>query len=165
MNEQEYLDTYNGQSINELLELENKFEPYEIIYVLELALDNKKDSNKELSDSEMTVLAVQALNREVNNGGYQQFFYNSSVEYTPIISKSLKDIDCFKIADLTEKAIQCLGVKSMDFNAIEDRALSDDEEMESCFRELDNVFYESEEDIDGNTLKYVKENRQAFQIP
>ncbi|MEA3491576.1 MAG: DUF4375 domain-containing protein [Campylobacterota bacterium] len=77
MNEQEYLDTYNGQSINELLELENKFEPYEIIYVLELALDNKKDSDKKLSDSEMTVLAVQALDREVNNGGFQQFFYNS----------------------------------------------------------------------------------------
>lgn len=165
MGEQEYLESYNGQNIDELLELEKKYEAYEILFVLELALDKKKESEKELNKEEQTVLAVQGLEREVNNGGFKQFFYNSSVEFTPIIVNSLKDITCFITADLAHKAIQCLGIDTMEIDKIEDRALTDDDEMDLCFEKLDSIFYENEEDISGKLFKFIKENKNAFLIP
>jgi hypothetical protein len=38
-------------------------------------------------------MAVESLEREVNNGGYDQFFVNAA-EYTPVIADSLSAIGC-----------------------------------------------------------------------
>ena len=38
-----------------------------------------------LTDAEHDVLAIEALEREVNNGGYSQFFVNGSLEFVPTV--------------------------------------------------------------------------------
>ena len=47
---------------------------------------------------ERVVRAVEALEREVNNGGYSQFFINPPVESAPDIVAALRQIDCPKTA-------------------------------------------------------------------
>ena len=159
MNHKEYLESYDGQTIEELVALESKYEAYEIVFVLELALDKKLASGKELNETEQTVLAVQALDREVNNGGFRQFFYNSSVNYANIAVKSFQNIKSTEIAELVDKSIQCLGIDLSNIDLVIDRALSDeDEALEDCFNKLDNLFYESEEYITEKLLTFVKEN-------
>jgi len=44
----------------------------------------------------------------VNNGGYDQFFTNSSREFASTIVDSLQHIGCKKTADITQKAIKAL---------------------------------------------------------
>ena len=62
---------------------------------------------------EIIVLAVEALEREVNNGGYSQFFVNSSREFTPIIVHALLRIDCIKTVEITKDAIRAAGFEGL----------------------------------------------------
>jgi hypothetical protein len=164
MEEQDYLETYDGQSIDELIELSNKHEAYEINYVLEIALDKKRDAGKELTKEETVALAIQAVDREVNNGGFSQFFYNSSVEFAPIIVESLKEIGCPITAELANKAINYLNVDVLEPEIIEEALDPDDEVLEGKLNDLDSLFYDGEEDLSGKLLEYVKTNKLAFQI-
>jgi len=111
-----FLDEYAGQSVDELINLQETHRIDSLVLAFESALDCKKDSGKDMSEVEMIILAVEALEREVNNGGFSQFFYNSSVEYTPIIVDSLEAIGCTEIADLIKKAIDLLGLDSFGKN-------------------------------------------------
>jgi hypothetical protein len=54
-----------------------------------------------------------ALQREVNNGGYDQFFVNSSRKYAPKIVNALQRIGCDAVAAITADAIGARG-KSRD---------------------------------------------------
>ena len=164
MEEQESLETYNGESIDDLIELGSKYEAYEINYVLELALDKKRDAGKELTKEESIALAIQAVDREVNNGGFSQFFYNSSVEFAPIIVDSLKEISCPITAELANKAINYLNVDILEPEVIEEALDPDDEVLEEKLGDLDSLFYDGEEDLAGKLFEYVKTNKLAFQV-
>ncbi len=71
----------------------------------EQALEQKsvRAGRESLSIEETIVLAVEALEREVNNGGFSQFFVNSSCVYTPLIVDSLRRIVCPLSANITEE--------------------------------------------------------------
>ncbi len=47
-----------------------------------------------------------ALDREVNHGGYGQFFVNSSREYAPIIVEAPRHIGCPKTAVITQTVLK-----------------------------------------------------------
>jgi hypothetical protein len=57
-----------------------------------------------LTAEEYVVLAVEALEREVNNGGYCQFFFNTSS--APRIVDTLQRIGCPEAARLTKRALR-----------------------------------------------------------
>src|SRR6266404_3594696 len=82
-----WLDAYSGQTTSQLLGLEHEFRVASLILGFEQAIDQKaaREGNDHLTKEEFMVLAIEALEREVNNGGYRQFFINSSREYTPTI--------------------------------------------------------------------------------
>ena len=107
----QWLDGYTGQTLEELLALTNEYRIDSLVVALEQALDQKSTRVGEdsLSYEEITVLAIEALEREVNNGGYSQFFVNSSCVYTPIIVESLRRIACPVSANITERAIKAAG--------------------------------------------------------
>jgi hypothetical protein len=65
-----------------------------------------RTGQRALSQEERTVLAVRALDREVNNGGYYQFFCNSSKQFAPEIVQSLF---CRRTARITQRAISAVG--------------------------------------------------------
>ncbi|MGI9318380.1 MAG: DMP19 family protein, partial [bacterium] len=103
--------------------------------------------------------------REVGNGGYSQFFYNSSVEYAPIIVDSLRAIGCNEIADLTQKAIELLGVDSLDPEVIEERMDPDDDALEDALGELDDIYFNEVEDVPSYALfDYIKQNRKSIKL-
>jgi len=59
---------------------------------------------------ELMVLSVLALEREVSNGGYDQFFRNSSRRFAPMIVNHLVTIGCPAIADITQEALDSLDL-------------------------------------------------------
>src|ERR671913_562859 len=107
----EFLDKYSGQTTEELISLEREFRTDSIVLAFEQALGQKilKVETANLSTEEMVVLAIESLEREVNNGGYEQFFTSSSKEYASIIIYSLEKIGSEEGVKVTQKAIDTLN--------------------------------------------------------
>jgi len=160
-----FLDSYTGQSADELIALQKTHRIDSLVLAFESALDAKKESGQEVSGVELIILAVEALEREVGNGGYSQFFYSSSVEYVPIIVDSLRSIGCNEIADLTQEAIDLLGVESLDPEEIEERMDPDDEELEESLDKLDIIYLNEVNDVPGYALfDYIKTHRELIKL-
>ena len=154
-----FLDQYNGQTVDELIQLQETHRIDSIVLAFEAALDSRKDKGEKISEVELTILAVEAFDREVNNGGFSQFFYNSSVEYTPIIVQCLGTIGCNELATLAQKSINILNLTSLDPDSIEQRMDPDDDKLEEALGELDDIFYETQEAIAYALFEYIKSNR------
>jgi hypothetical protein len=118
----QWLDGYAGQSLEELLALDGKCRVDSLIVAMEQALEQKsaREGDDSLSYEEAIVLAVEALEREVNNGGYSQFFVNTSRVYTPIVVGALRRVNCPVTAVITETAMKAAG-----FHGLGPEALSE----------------------------------------
>jgi Domain of unknown function (DUF4375) len=105
-----WLERYSGESTDALISLENEYRLDSIVLAFEQALDQKaaRSGIESLTAEEYVVLAVEALEREVNNGGYCQFFFNTSS--APRIVDTLQRIGCPEAARLTKRAIDIVGV-------------------------------------------------------
>ncbi len=154
-----FLDAYGGQTTDELIALECGYRIDSLVLAFEAALDAKAENSK----PERVVLAVEAVEREVNNGGFTQFFVNSSLEYTKDIVEAFELIGCPATAILCAKAIELLGVDDLtDLDAIEQASyeVDDDEARLEQFNALDSEYYAGEEPIDVKLFEYIKRNRQ-----
>lgn len=159
-----FLEKYEDQSVDELIDLQNTHRIDSIVLAFESALDVRRDNGEDLTGVELVILAIEGLEREVDNGGFSQFFYNSSVEYAPVIVASLKKIRCYEMANLAQRAIDILAVDSLDPDTIEKRMDPDDEGLEQALDELDHIYYESEE-VPGYALfEYIKNNRESIKL-
>src|SRR5213592_1958422 len=107
MSEFQWLDGYSGETVDELIALEGKYRTDSLVLAFEQAMDQKaaRVGDCKLTDEERIILAIEAIEREVNNGGYGQFFVNSSREYALIIVNALRAIGCTKTAEITQKAL------------------------------------------------------------
>src|SRR5215472_14129753 len=110
-----WLDGYSGQTIDQLVALEGEYRIDSLVTAFHEALDQKaaRDGEESLSGEERVVLAIEALEREVNNGGFRQFFENSSQEYAPMIVQALERIGCARTAAITQEAIDALHLPEL----------------------------------------------------
>jgi len=90
------------------------------------------------------VLAVAALEREVNNGGYDQFFTNSSEEFASVIVDRLNRIGCNETASITHDAISALGVSTLDSPSIA-TALAENGNAQEKLSVCDRAFHKTGE--------------------
>src|ERR1700722_9789222 len=97
--------------------------------------------SKNVTHAERLVLAIQALQREVNNGGFHQFFSNSSCQFVPVISESLRRIDCVETATLTEQAIAILNAPKVSADAVARAASAEDSKRDELLDDCDRQFY------------------------
>src|SRR5882724_2093805 len=106
----QFLSAYSGQTTAQLLAMAPQYRVDSIVLAFEQALDAKTAGANAiaLTQAERTILAVEALEREVNNGGYSLFFINSSKEYAADVVPALERIACRKTARITANAIQAL---------------------------------------------------------
>ena len=118
----------SGQTVEQLLSLEGKYRTDSLVLPFGQAIDQKtaRVGDDGLTNEEGVVLAVEALEREVNNGGYAQFFKNSSRSFASTIVNSLRRIGCTKTATITQKAIETLGISDLTAEAIETVMTTDD---------------------------------------
>ena len=101
---------YSGETTDELLAYPARDQCDSLVRAFEEGLQRKvpRTGQRALSREEITVPAVRALDREVNNGGYYQFFCNSSKQFAPEIVQSLFSIGCRRTARITQRAINAL---------------------------------------------------------
>jgi hypothetical protein len=109
--------------------------------------------------------AVEALEREVNNGGYDQFFSNPSNEYVPFIVDALSRIGCSETADLTQRAIEALGIEGdITVDEIENVMEEEDGERDEILSECDDQYYEYSGDLANPLLEFIKNNKEKIDI-
>ena len=108
MAELKCLDGYSGQSTDELIALEGEYRTDSLVLTFEQAVEQKV-MKCDITDKEAVIPIIEWLEREVNNGGYHQFFVNTKLEAVLAVD-ALNLIGCPKVADLTQQAIDALAI-------------------------------------------------------
>jgi predicted transcriptional regulator len=160
-----WLNGYVGQSVDELLLFEGTDGTIQILGALEQAVRAKNEATGSLKITgvERLLLAVMALWSEVNNGGYKQFFYNSSRRFAPAIVGDLVRIGCMQAADITQRALDALKLSKVNVAAIELAMSAEDKERDRALNRCDIEFQERT-DIPERLFAYIKAHQNAIQI-
>lgn len=169
MAELKWLDGYSGQSVDDLLALSSDYRIDSIVLAFEDAIQRTtgRDDLSGLSEAELTILVVESLEREVNNGGYHQFFLNTP-EYIPFVVAALTRIDCPKTADISARAISLLGLRQPFAAGQVEAALAKDSDgklVEVLVEQCDGAYYESGEPIADRLFAYIGANRGSIRLP
>lgn len=159
---------YAGESAAALFALTSTHRADSLVVAFETALQQKAVSHgvDKLSEPERDVLAVEALEREVNNGGYGQFLLNSSNEYAGSIVSALTRIGCNVTASITERALAALPAgTSLAPESLSAVMEQDDDLRNERLEECDRAYFDAREDIAAALLRYLQQNRNAIQWP
>ncbi len=100
---------------------------------------------------------IDALEGEVNNGGFHQFFYNSAGDNTVETIRALETIGAASMADIVKRAAAMFPGKMPP----KDRFVRQDVLLENypdsaVFRKLDEEFYEYPDNLSELLAKFKK---------
>ncbi len=156
---------YTGQDTGQILACKGTHRIDSLLCALEQAIELRQNRSPEVATTleERTLLAIMALQREVNNGGYRQFFVNSSREYTLTVVPALEGIGCHTTAALTQRAVDALDPHPLTLKAIEGSIFKPNPERDRVLDALDQRFYEICE-IEPKLFAFVESHRQAFAL-
>jgi hypothetical protein len=140
----DFLDSYGGQTTEQLIGLETRYRVDSLVLAFEQGI-GQASVKRALTQEENYVLAVEALEREVNNGGYSQFFSNSSSEWADTIVAALRAIGCPKTAEISAKALA-------------------HREDGKVLGECDERYYANDEPIADRLFDWIKRNRALIKL-
>jgi len=162
---EQFLNSYSGQTTEELIRLETEYRTDSIVLAFEQALDQKayKVGTANLSNEEIVVLAIESLEREVNNGGYDQFFTNSSKEYAPNIIDSLNKIGSKEGAKITQEAIDILNITGRVTEEKIDEIMNvENDERSDRLNECDAKYYQEVGDLSEKLFAFIRANGEKI---
>ncbi|MBE6925847.1 MAG: DUF4375 domain-containing protein [Ruminococcaceae bacterium] len=117
-----------------------------------------------LSDAERIFYITQLLEMEVNNGGFSQFFYNSSGNFSNELVGAFTAIGANATAAICQKAISALGcdipVDRDEREEMLDELESD--EIDEILEECDSAFYDYEDNLNELNYNFVMKNKESF---
>ena len=156
-----WLEGYTGQTVDELLLFDGTESAAGVLFAIEQAIQQK--SPREMTGIERTVLSVMALSREVGNGGYDQFFLNSSRRFAPAIVNDLVRIGCVEIADITQRALDAFKLPAISVAAIEAAMETENQERTRALNRCDLAFYDTP-GVYEPLLAYVKAHTDGIRL-
>jgi hypothetical protein len=163
-----WLEQYGGQTAGELVAMRDRYRIDSLLCALEMGIEQslaRRDLN-DLSVPEWTLLAIQALQREVNNGGYHQFFINSSADYIHGIVAALMRIGCPEQAAIAAEAIAAAGItEDMEPAAISEHVEEFSEESQDRLGAFDQRFYACRENLDDASFAYIEKHQAEIRLP
>ena len=124
---------------------------------------NYGESMSALSGPERVVHITQSLEMEVNNGGFSQYFFNSSGDLANELVDAYLEIGATKTADICKRAVALFGQSVPADRDERDDFISDNEEFDEILGQCDDAFFEYEEDLNALTYAYVMQHKDSFQ--
>ncbi len=124
------------------------------------------DRMEALTHAERVFYITQTLEAEVNNGGFSQFFFNSSGDFSGELAQAFTEIGAVRIACLCEKALEAFG-RELPVDRDERVKLLNElesEETEEILDDCDDAFYEYPEDLNSLSYAYIMKNKAAFEL-
>lgn len=125
------------------------------------------DNMENLNDKERVFYITQSLEMEVNNGGFAQFFFNSSGMFANELVAAFEAIGAKKTSEICKKAISIYGDEvPTDRDKREELLTSDneeeDEKIEALLNKCDDEFFEYEENLPELNYQFILKNKDAF---
>lgn len=129
---------------------------------------NKKSDYGEdiaaLTPEEQTFYIVDSFQKEVNNGGFDQFLLNSSGVFAGEIVSSLLTIGANRTADIYKEAFTALPRKLPE-DGEQRAALLDSlitEDISEVFDSCDQAFYKYPDNLDELLYQFAINNKESF---
>jgi hypothetical protein len=149
-----------GRKIEEIL---NKKTGQDAIIEIDDILSQIFYSNPDvLTQCEKNIVFIEELEREVNNGGFSQYFYNSSGDYAMETITALKTVKSKIFLELLNNAVKKFPDGTVPKDRDERDELLETMEDDSVWDSLDESFYQYEEDIYSLMIDYIKNNMKEF---
>ncbi len=122
------------------------------------------DSMDKLTDEERIIYIVYTLEGEVNNGGFSQYFFNSSGDNGNELVSAFEAIGAEKMTEICKKAVSVFGSNyPTDRNKRQEIMLDDaSSDFGEVWAECDNEFFEYPEDTSELQYKYIVANKSYF---
>ena len=125
------------------------------------------DDMKTLNDEQRVLYITQALEMEVNNGGFAQFFFNSDGYFGNELVSSFEKIGAIKTAEICKKAISIYGDKVPTDRDEREYVLTPDDEkeeerIEEILNECDDAFFEYEDNLVELNYQFIINNKESF---
>jgi len=110
-----------------------------------------------LSEAEQTAFCLNILEAQVNNGGFNQFFSNSSGYFALETLVALERIGATKTKQVLNQALSIAypgGFPSE--KDLHEEYLSEDDDSYDALNELDHLFFDYEDDLSALVNEYLK---------
>lgn len=122
-----------------------------------------KDNFSNLNEFEKTFIYIDVLEDNVTNGGFIQFFFNSSGQFAHEVFHAYLEIKAEKTIDILTKAIYLFPEMPVPKNLrIRQQILMEKDSNIDLWDTLDTEFYKYEDNIIQLTLNYVRANISHF---
>ena len=123
-----------------------------------------RDGFATLTPAERVAYCVDALEREVNNGGFDQFFWNSSGDTAHETHAGLVEIGASSAANLVEEAIAAFpGARVPPDRAGREKVLESlPQSARDKWTDLDGRFCQYPDDLTALMRRYVQAHRADF---
>ena len=131
-----------------------------------------KDYTKEyqtvlgLTKSQQAIYIIWCLEAEVNNGGYNQFYFNSSGQYADLTPEALKLVGAYKFADLTTRATEVYKKENAKITEHQDGTVKGFSKSydDNPLNKFDDEFYDlyKKEDLQKIQVTYIRNHKQDF---
>jgi hypothetical protein len=123
----------------------------------------EKDDFSNLNEFEKTFIYLDILEQNVTDGGFIQFFFNSSGQFTHEIFQAYHAIKAANTVDILTKAIYLFPEMPVPKNLrIRQQILMEKDSNIDLWDEVDTEFYKYEDNIISLTLAYVRNNIAHF---
>lgn len=162
-----WVDGYDGQSVDAVLAFADSEDARELLTVLEHAIQQRWEIVPEARTGvENIVMAVMALIREVNNGGFDQFFRNSSRRWALFASDAMVHVgrrDAAKIAARALRAVRIpkdAGSEGL-WETFDQRMNTPDARRDAVLNECDLLFW-SLAGLPESLLVYARNHRDGL---
>jgi Domain of unknown function (DUF4375) len=131
-------------------------------------LDYKKEYETVISwnKSRQAIYLIWLLEAEVNNGGYNQFYFNSSGQFYKHLPDALKLIGANKFADLTKRANDTFEKENPKITQHQDGTIEGFSKSydDNPLNKFDNEFYElyKIEDLQQLQINFIRKYKSDF---
>lgn len=122
------------------------------------------DTLDRLTEPQKNFYFNQNLEREINNGGFNQYFYNSSGDFAHETLASLRTIGADKTADILQQAIDQFPNSIVPKDRTERQNILEqiEDKADEMWEQLDQKFYNYEDNLYDLNIEYIKQNRSSF---
>ncbi len=117
-----------------------------------------------LNPQERIIYIVQTLEEEVNGGGFDQYFYNSSGDFANESVAAFISIGAKKTAKICRKALKVFG-GSLPVDRAKRQELMDEKSTartEAKLEKCDENFYEYQDNLERLCFEFISSNHNSF---
>ena len=124
------------------------------------------DNMEALNEKERIFYITQQVEAEVNNGGFSQFFFNSSGNFSGEMVSAFEEIGAVQTAQICQRALDAYPV-SLPAEWGERQVLLDEIETDEIYEKLnacDSSFYEYPENLYLLNYEFIINNKEFFEV-